>query len=240
MEENDAKVLAERRHTRQRNSTPDIRQYRGIYRTRLILRILSLAVCISIITLLVDSVQSYKKTEHVTNPFRAGSGSFPVWPEGLKLYPTFLLLAAAIFASIVSLLLVIASFLKSIRRMTTTGNITTIVISSVCLVVWIAVTAYYETWDSSETNWDLLSWTCTHQDPSYDYQSIDFSVFCTKMRFAFWAGVGLAGLEASNLLIFVVWWLKTRRARGYQKMQEGKDSNHPNWAPGPDALGFNI
>lgn len=117
MENNAAEVLlAERRHARQRDSALDIRQYRGFYRSRLILRMLSLATCIAIIVVLVDSIRSYKRTEHVTNPFRAGSGSFPVWPEGLKLYPTFLLLAAAIFAGIVSFLLVLASFLKGVSE----------------------------------------------------------------------------------------------------------------------------
>ena len=43
-----------------------------------------------------------------------------------------------------------------IRRMTKIGNISTIVVSSVCLALWIAVTVYYGTWDTSETNWDLL------------------------------------------------------------------------------------
>lgn len=40
--------------------------------------------------------------------------------------------------------------------MTKIGNISTIVVSSVCLALWITVTVYYGTWDTSETNWDLL------------------------------------------------------------------------------------
>ncbi|CAO2648669.1 Nn.00g079360.m01.CDS01 [Neocucurbitaria sp. VM-36] len=118
--------------------------------------------------------------------------------------------------------------------MTKTGNITTAVISSICLVIGIAVTVYYGTWDSRETNWDLLSWTFTHQDSSYDYQNIDFSEFCTEMRFAFWAGVALAGMELLNLTIFVFWWRGTRRSQGYRKVLEGKDINFgvalPNWS----------
>lgn len=40
--------------------------------------------------------------------------------------------------------------------MTKIGNISTIVVSSICLIIWVAVTAYYGTWDTSESNWDLL------------------------------------------------------------------------------------
>jgi hypothetical protein len=40
--------------------------------------------------------------------------------------------------------------------MTKTGNITTVVVSSICLVLWVSVTAYYESWDTKKTGWDLL------------------------------------------------------------------------------------
>ena len=113
MENNAAEVLlAERRHNQQRDSAPDIRQYRGVYRTRLVLRILSLATCIAIDVVLIDSIRSYLKAKHVTNPFRDGSGRFPVWPESLKLYPTYLLVGAATVAGVFSLLLIVASFHK--------------------------------------------------------------------------------------------------------------------------------
>jgi len=40
--------------------------------------------------------------------------------------------------------------------MTKIGNVTTIVVSSICLIVWVIVTAYYGSWDTNKTNWDLL------------------------------------------------------------------------------------
>ena len=115
MENNVGEVLlADRYETQQRDSAPEIQQHRGVYRTRLTLRILSLATCIAISVVLIDSIRSYKKTKHVTNPFRNGSGRFRVWPEGLKLYPTYLLIGAATIAGVFSLLLVIASFYKTV------------------------------------------------------------------------------------------------------------------------------
>ena len=44
--------------------------------------------------------------------------------------------------------------------MTKVGNISTMVVSAICLALWVAVTAYYGTWDTSETNWDLLLVEC--------------------------------------------------------------------------------
>lgn len=104
--------------------------------------------------------------------------------------------------------------------MTNVGNLTTIVVSSACLAIWIGVTAWYGTWDSKNTNWDLMSWSCTHQGPKFDYEEIDFEDFCTEFRFAFWAGVGLAIMEALNLIIFVVWWLKARHSQGYHAVED--------------------
>ncbi|KAH6642510.1 hypothetical protein C7974DRAFT_103476 [Boeremia exigua] len=210
-------LLAENRNEKL-TSAPELREYRPVYWLRLVLRILSLLTCALICFSLIDAIRNYRSTKHVRNPFHEGSGSLPVWPEkeGLKLYPTYVLLGAAIVAGALSFVLVIASFTKVVRRMTKVGNISTIVVSSICLVLWVAVTAYYGTWDTSETNWDLLSWTCTHRN--YEYQDIDFSETCTAMRFSFWAGVGLAGLEALNLGIFVIWWLRTRGSREYSKV----------------------
>lgn len=41
--------------------------------------------------------------------------------------------------------------------MTRTGNTTTLLISTICLALWTTVTVYYASWDTKETNWDLLS-----------------------------------------------------------------------------------
>ncbi|KAL6705247.1 hypothetical protein ACN47E_007207 [Coniothyrium glycines] len=216
-----SKRRAERKQQHDRDSGPDLKQDRGFYRTRLFLRFVVFAFSLAIVVALCDDLRWYFKTRHVTNTYRDGSGEYPVWPPGLKLWPTYILLGAAFGAALVSLLLIVASLHPNVRRMTKTGNITTMVVSSVCLVLWIVVTAYYHSWDSKKTNWDLMSWSCTHQDPSFDYRDIDFSEFCTEFRFAYWAGVGLAIMEALNLAVFVFWWVRNRRARGYAMVHDG-------------------
>jgi hypothetical protein len=115
MENHAAEVqLAERRNA-QRLDAPDIRQYRAVYWTRLLLRVLSLLTCSLIVFVLVDATRTYERTKHLTNPFREGSGSFPIWPDGLKLYPSYVLLGAAVTAGLLCLALVLASFVKSVR-----------------------------------------------------------------------------------------------------------------------------
>lgn len=204
MEDNGAEVLlAERRHAVQRARGPELRRSRGTYVTRLILRYISAITSIAIIGVLADAIRSYKKTQHVTNPYRDGHGRFPVWPEGLKLRPTWMLLGVAVVAAITSTLLCIASFSSAVspitipivarmqmdlelttgqvRRMTKAGNIFTVIISTISLTLWIAVTGYYAAWDTKKTNFDLLSWTCKHSDPEYNYNNIDFNETCMEM-----------------------------------------------------------
>ncbi|KAF3034916.1 hypothetical protein E8E12_005984 [Didymella heteroderae] len=218
MENNAAEIILAERRNEKRQSAPEIRDYRVVFWVRLILRIVSMLICALVCMSLIDAVRSYRRTRHVRNTFQDGSGSFPVWPEqeGLKMYPTYIFLGAAIVAGVFNIVLVLAALTNAVRRMTKVGNISTMVASAICLALWVAVTAYYGTWDTSETSWDLLSWTCTHRN--HGYKDVKFGETCTEMRFAFWAGVGLAGLEAVNFVIFVIWWLKTRRTRGYSKV----------------------
>jgi hypothetical protein len=68
-----------------------------------------------------------------------------------------------------------------VRRMTNTGNNATIFISSFCLSLWVTTTAYYASWDTKETHWDLMSWACKHRkaDPSYNH--VNYGEICTEM-----------------------------------------------------------
>lgn len=115
MENHAAEVKLAERRNEQRLEALDIRQYRAVYWTRLALRVLSMLLCALIIMSLVDVTRTYEKTKHLTDPFKEGSGSIPVWPLGLKLYPSYVLLGAAVVAGFFSFVLVLASFVKSVR-----------------------------------------------------------------------------------------------------------------------------
>lgn len=116
MENNAAEVILAERRNKKRTSAPELREHRPVYWLRLVLRVLSLLTCALISFSLIDAINSYWKTRTVRSPFHDGSGSLPVWParEGLKLYPTYVLLGAAIVAGAFSLVLVIASFTKAV------------------------------------------------------------------------------------------------------------------------------
>lgn len=116
MENNAAEIILTERRNEKRKSAPELCEYRSICWTRLVLHVLSLLACALISFGLVDALRNYRKTEHVRTPFREGSGSFPVWPEreGLKLYPTHVLLSAAVLAGVFSFVLIVASFTKSV------------------------------------------------------------------------------------------------------------------------------
>jgi hypothetical protein len=122
MEHHAAEIeLAERRNEKlneQRKSAPELREYRPVYWLRLILRVLSVLTCVLIIFSLVDGIRDFQRTRHVRNLYQDGSGTFSVWPEreGLKLYPTYVLLSAAVIAGGFSLVLVAASFTKAVSK----------------------------------------------------------------------------------------------------------------------------
>ena len=65
--------------------------------------------------------------------------------------------------------------------MTKTGNLATIVISVICLALWVATTVYYVSWDTKETHWDLMSWSCKHAKAEASYNHVNYGEICTEM-----------------------------------------------------------
>jgi uncharacterized membrane protein len=101
--------------------------------------------------------------------------------DSVKMVGVLWLLGTACVVAGLGLVLLVASVSKKVRHMTKTGNVTTVVVSVVGLVLWIAVTAYYASWDTKQTGWDLMSWACTHSAPSYSYTGINFGGICGEM-----------------------------------------------------------
>lgn len=108
--------LSKRREIREQSATPELRQHRGFYWTRLFLRCASLGLCIAIIVALCKDLRWFSDSKDVKKPFKDGSGEYPVWPEDLKVWPIYLLLASACIAGLVSLVMVVASFNKNVSE----------------------------------------------------------------------------------------------------------------------------
>jgi hypothetical protein len=118
MENNAAEIILAERRNEKRQSAPEIRDYRVVSWVRLLLRIISMLTSALICMSLIDAIRSYRRTRHIRNTFREGSGSFPVWPEqeGLKMYPTYIFLGAAVVAGVFNIVLVLAALTKAVSR----------------------------------------------------------------------------------------------------------------------------
>jgi hypothetical protein len=116
MENHAAEIKLAERRNEQRLDAPELRQYRAVYWTRLVLRVLSLITCGLVLFGLLDATRTYERTKHLKNRFRESTGSFPVWPEVLKLYPSYVLVGTAVTAGLTNLVLVLACFVKSVRK----------------------------------------------------------------------------------------------------------------------------
>jgi hypothetical protein len=123
---------------------------RAIYVIRLVLRILSLVSSVAILGVLLHVLIRYFKTRDLVDTERDTGIRLRVWPAGLKLWPTNLLLSAAAAATLLSFTLCMASFSKQIRRLTKRGHVFTLVVSAIGLVLWAAATIYFKLWDSKD------------------------------------------------------------------------------------------
>ncbi|KFY35152.1 hypothetical protein V494_06169 [Pseudogymnoascus sp. VKM F-4513 (FW-928)] len=179
----------------ERSSSDQPTYGRPIYIARLCLRIISLVLSLGVVGLVAAVMARHARTKDliVVNP-RTGL-EYRVWPVNTNYVPSNLLLGAASIASIGSLGLVIASFTKSVRRLTKIGAITTLCVSITATVLWIAATTYYKLWDSNKrTYFDLWSWTCTHQT-NFKSEGVDMAPLCLQMRVAWYIAVGVAAVE---------------------------------------------
>ncbi|OBT76707.1 hypothetical protein VF21_03922 [Pseudogymnoascus sp. 05NY08] len=184
---------------------------RPIYIARLCLRILSLVLSLGVVGLVVSVMVRHAQTKDLiaVNP-RTGL-KYRVWPLDTNFVPSNLLLGAAAIASIGSLGLVIASFTKSVRRLTKIGAITTLCVSITATVLWIAATTYYKLWDSKKrTYFDLWSWACTHQT-SFKTDGVDMAPLCLQMRVAWYIAVAVAAVEILAIGTCILALLKGRK-----------------------------
>ena len=75
-----------------------------VYRTRLLLRTLSLCLSFALVIILGHAIAVYNSTK------KDEINGEPIWPTGLKMKPTILLLSAASVATALSLAICLASF----------------------------------------------------------------------------------------------------------------------------------
>ncbi|KFY39422.1 hypothetical protein V495_05957 [Pseudogymnoascus sp. VKM F-4514 (FW-929)] len=195
---------------------------RPIYIARLCLRILSLVLSLGVVGLVASVMARHAQTKdiRVTNPHTGLE--YRVWPLNTNYIPSNLLLGAASIASLLSLGLVVASFTKSVRRLTKVGAISTLCVSITATVLWIAATTYFKLWDSKKKTWfDLWSWTCTHKS-SFKANGVDMAPLCLQMRVAWYIAVAVAAVEIlaiGTCILALVKGKKTYQALGAEGLR---------------------
>ena len=91
---------------------------RLVSRTRFVLRILSLILLLALVTVLGHAVAYYYSTKGKKMFDEALRSDVLMWPEGLKMRPTLLLLGATSVAACLSLIICIASFSRAVSPYT--------------------------------------------------------------------------------------------------------------------------
>ncbi|KAM5347383.1 hypothetical protein ACJ41O_010388 [Fusarium nematophilum] len=143
-----------------------------------------------------------------------------VWASGLSVSPTLILLGAAATAAFPNLVLCIANFSKAVRHLTNLGNLSTVIVSTAAVVLWVVVGIWYKMDDmNSKKHYDMLSYICTrHQGSELASKVGNFGALCLHMRYAWWALVAVAALEliAIGTVVWAIWAM--RRAAAYSKL----------------------
>ncbi|KAF2431028.1 hypothetical protein EJ08DRAFT_208450 [Tothia fuscella] len=168
---------------------------------RICLRVVSLLLSISIIGIIIHTILVYNKDPNISWVYPHGN-RLRAFPSVVVMKPTYFMLAAAILATILSILALITLLgcFKHIRK-AKLGPIAGLGSTATACVVWVVAMVYFKIWDSkSHTQNDLWSWTCTHKYITIERpdRTISFHAICQQMSATFYAGILIAVLEFIN------------------------------------------
>jgi len=113
--------------------------------------------------------------------------------------------------------------------LTNVGNVFTLVVSSICLVLWIVLAILYKVDDlKPEEHWDLLSFTCARRH-ALNQGTANLHAICYQMRYAWWGALVVGLLEVAAVATLVLGWYTLRKAKGvYARVEEdGLEKNRP-------------
>ncbi|KAJ3543980.1 hypothetical protein NM208_g3291 [Fusarium decemcellulare] len=198
----------------------DSRLDRIIYRTRLVIRILSLLFSVSIVAVLGYAVVFYNRSKNEWIKDENTGFQSKVWASHLRVSPTLILLGAAATAALLNLILCVANFSKKVRHLTSVGNVATVVVSTMAIILWVAVGVWYKVDDlNARKHYDMLSYVCArHKSAKLTSKIGNFGALCSQMRYAWWALVVVASLEliAIGTVVWAMW--AKRRGGAYSKL----------------------
>lgn len=195
---------------------------RDLYISRLYFRGVSLVLSIALIGLLAHVLVVYQESRD-RKAVNEGTGlEFRLWPENLNVKPATIMLAAGASVAGFSVGYLGCAFSAKMRRLTTLGNYTTLIISIICTLLFGIATAYFELWDSDKHNWyDIWSWSCVKgkQSNGLYQKELDFKGVCREMRSVWYLAVGICGVEVGGVLTCV--WACVVSGRKYKAVGQG-------------------
>ncbi|KAF2249993.1 hypothetical protein BU26DRAFT_294038 [Trematosphaeria pertusa] len=215
------KAAAKRRSKARKNATAS--GGRTAARLRLCIRILSFALTATIVVVLAHAVSVYYSTRSKTTNENALHVELRMWPTDLVMKPTLLLLGAAATATLLSGVLCLASLVPAVRHINTLGNVSTTIVSTICIALWIAVLAYYRVVDvDASSKHDLLTFTCLHQKNTHIFQVTgNMHSLCLQMRYSWWGAVAVGVLEVGALVTVVWGWMVMKKEGSYVEIGKG-------------------
>jgi hypothetical protein len=97
----------------------------------------------------------------------------------------------------------------------------TLIVSSICLVLWIVLAILYKVDDlKPEEHWDLLSYTCARRH-ALNEGTANLHALCYQMRYAWWGALVIGLLEIGALATLVLGWYTLRKSKGaYARVEE--------------------
>lgn len=171
---------------------------------RVVVRVISLAVAASIIGVLAHASVVWFTTRNVVQQQPNGVRQ-RAWPNHIDVWPTWVMLGAAVIAVVVQILSLLTfcggvssrpfafhgvredlvkltTIMLQVRRLRETHlhNWAVFFTSLVGIAAWIAAAAYFKWQDSQgKKSWDLWSWSCTHK--SLKNGKMSFESMCVEM-----------------------------------------------------------
>ncbi|KAJ4855581.1 hypothetical protein T069G_08949 [Trichoderma breve] len=108
-----------------------------------------------------------------------------------------------------------SGFKMRVRHVTKVGNIATVIVSTIAIILWLTAGILYKVDDLNELeHYDMPSYVCTRtSDDTLTHTVGSFSAMCIQMRYAWWAVVVVGVLELTAPGI-VIWAICTPRKRG--------------------------
>ncbi|KIW88325.1 uncharacterized protein Z519_10892 [Cladophialophora bantiana CBS 173.52] len=185
---------------------------------RVLVRFIALGFAASIIGVLAHAAVVWATTRNVVEQQSNGIRQ-RAWPNHIDVWPTWVMLGAAVFAVVVQILSLL-TFCGGTRRLREMHLHTWAVFftSLLGIAAWIAAAVYFK-WQDNKGNksWDLWSWSCTHK--SLKNGKMSFETMCVEMKYTFYASIVVAVFEIASLAVFGYMLVRRRKGGpGYSKI----------------------